>query len=79
MKSEIFFCFFITLKLIEFFDETLSDGNQGFFGPWEEPIDGTFIEESWEFLSSFSEFVSNRREAKHNMEVISNSFNEIFP
>lgn len=79
MISEIFFGFFITLKLIEFFDETLSDSDQGFFRPWEEPIDSTFIEKSWEFLGSFSEFITNGREAKHNMEVISNSFDEIFP
>lgn len=65
------------VELREVLDEGFSDTNQRLLGPRKEPINRAFIEECWELSSAVSELLTDRREAEHDVEVISNSINEV--
>ena len=55
----------------------LGNRTEGFFWPRKEPVDCTLVEKCREFSGSFSELVSNWREAKNNVKIISESVEEI--
>lgn len=44
---------------------------EGFLWPGIVPIDGTAVDDGWELSTSVSELLSDWREGKNNMQVLS--------
>jgi hypothetical protein len=67
---EFHFGFLFGVEFIELVEVVASHTDQGLFGPGEEPVDGTLVEQGGELSSPFSELLAYRGEAQHDVQVV---------
>lgn len=77
MLHQVHLCLLVSIQLLELLDEGLCYRNEGLFGPRKEPVNRALVEKSGEFSKPVSEFLADGREAKTNVQIVSDSVDKV--